>query len=328
MSDINKICKILEYRKRNDLSKVLQNSRSEVSLSSTYGTYLYSILSTFDVYSPLQSYDKLKNLSEGDKKIIFDAVVTLYPPKEESPEITDVRFYLDPTLDNEYEIDENVSYRTQTDESMEQYDIFVSHSHEDYEQVKALVDVVKNYGFSVFLAHRDIKPSAEWGKEILRVLKSAPVFIAYLTPNFKKSNWCDQEVGVGFSNGVKFVPIIALQNTNPYGFIGKFQGLRLPHPQSSGVFRLIRETVNNAYAIVKFLLTDTETKVFARDRIFSKLKTIQNFNSANLIFSALDKMQPFSDEEKMLIITEYEKNEQISNAFSTEKLYKKLKGTQ
>ena len=211
---------------------------------------------------------------------------------------------------------------------MVQYEIFVSHSHEDYYQVKALVDELKNYGFSVFLAHRDIRPSTEWEKEILRVLKSAHLFIAYLTPNFEKSNWCDQEVGIGFANGSKIIPIIASQNTYPYGFIGKFQGLRLPDPRNSGDQDLNHVTYINTSLIVEFLLSDTDTKEFARAKIFSKLKDIHNFNTANLIFTILEKMHPFSDNEKNLIINEYESNDQISHAYSTRLLYKKLKGTQ
>ena len=140
----------MKYGNRNDLAELLQDSSSEINGSTSFGNYLYSILSTFDIYSPLQSYDRLKKLSEGDVKIIFDTVLMLYPPKEKSPEITEVRFYLDYIFDNETKIEENVSYKTQKDENMVQYEIFVSHSHEDYYQVKALVDELKNYGFSVF----------------------------------------------------------------------------------------------------------------------------------------------------------------------------------
>ena len=102
----------------------------------------------------------------------------------------------------------------------------------------------------------------------------------------------------------------------------------MPDPRNSGDQDLNHVTYINTSLIVEFLLSDTDTKEFARAKIFSKLKDIHNFNTANLIFTILEKMHPFSDNEKNLIINEYESNDQISHAYSTRLLYKKLKGTQ
>lgn len=93
--DIEKIRKILKYRGRNELAELLQQSTSRIDESSTYGSYLYSTLSTFEIYSPLEYYEKLKKLSEEDKKEILDAVLEIYPPKEYSPEIVNLKFYVE-----------------------------------------------------------------------------------------------------------------------------------------------------------------------------------------------------------------------------------------
>ena len=47
---------------------------------------------------------------------------------------------------------------------------------------------------------------------------------AILMPGFKESNWCDQEVGVAVGRGVLVIPI--RRGLDPYGFIGKYQGIQ------------------------------------------------------------------------------------------------------
>jgi hypothetical protein len=93
--DIEKIRKILKYKGRHDLAELLRHSTSRINKSSTYGSHLFSTLSTFEIYSPLEFHEKLKELSKEDKKEILNAVLKIYPPKECSPEIVDLTFYVD-----------------------------------------------------------------------------------------------------------------------------------------------------------------------------------------------------------------------------------------
>jgi hypothetical protein len=97
--DIIKIRKILQNNKRNDLADLLQSSRSVLNESSTFGHYSYSTLSTFQIFSPLKQYDILSQLSRDDYNEIKESVLLIYPHKEESPEITSVKFYADFELD-------------------------------------------------------------------------------------------------------------------------------------------------------------------------------------------------------------------------------------
>jgi len=103
-ADIEKVRKILRYRGRSDLAELLQYSASSVDESSTYGSYLFSTLSTFEIYSPIENHERLGNLSENDRKAILDAVLEIYPPKAYSPEITNIQFYVDIDLEPEHEI--------------------------------------------------------------------------------------------------------------------------------------------------------------------------------------------------------------------------------
>ena len=69
------------------------------------------------------------------------------------------------------------------------YHIFLSHSHLDLDMVKVFAEELKLYGFKVFVAHSDIRVSDEWLKVIEKELNSCKIFIAFLTANFKESNW-------------------------------------------------------------------------------------------------------------------------------------------
>ena len=66
---LNLIRKILVTTKhKEDLAELLKFSYGEINQSNTYGSRLYSFLSTFEIYSPLEYHSKLVDLSDIDKK--------------------------------------------------------------------------------------------------------------------------------------------------------------------------------------------------------------------------------------------------------------------
>jgi hypothetical protein len=94
--DVEKIRKILEHRRRQDLAELLSGSTSKIQESGWYSNdYYCSRLSTFEILSPIENYEKLKKLSEEDKKEILNAVLEIHPPKDNSPEIVNLEFYVD-----------------------------------------------------------------------------------------------------------------------------------------------------------------------------------------------------------------------------------------
>ncbi|MDQ6957540.1 MAG: toll/interleukin-1 receptor domain-containing protein [Mariprofundaceae bacterium] len=102
--------------------------------------------------------------------------------------------------------------------------LFISHLAEHKVIMSQLQGVLKEYGISAFVAHKDIEPTKEWQNEIEKALFSMDALVAVLTPNFDKSKWTDQEVGVAIGREVLVIPI--RKGMDPYGFIGKFQGLQ------------------------------------------------------------------------------------------------------
>ncbi len=113
------------------------------------------------------------------------------------------------------------------DDSMWKYNyyrLFISHLSEDKLRAMHIKDLLLQYGIDCFVAHEDISPSKEWQIVIENALSSADALCAILSPNFSKSQWCDQEVGFALGRRKLVVPINC--GMNPYGFIGKWQAIK------------------------------------------------------------------------------------------------------
>ncbi|HMJ34823.1 MAG TPA: toll/interleukin-1 receptor domain-containing protein [Baekduia sp.] len=104
--------------------------------------------------------------------------------------------------------------------------VFVSHTTANKEVAGKLRDWMARVGIECFVAHTDIEPTREWQDVIESALRTCHVVVALLTDDFSKSRWCDQEVGFAVGRGILIVPVRL--GVDPYGFIGKVQGLTLP----------------------------------------------------------------------------------------------------
>lgn len=102
--------------------------------------------------------------------------------------------------------------------------LFLCHLASFKATTAALQSALRRCGISAFVAHVDIEPTKEWQDEIEAGLWSMDALAAILMPGFKESNWTSQEVGIAVGRGVLVVPII--RGLDPYGFIGKYQGLQ------------------------------------------------------------------------------------------------------
>lgn len=98
-NDIKKLRRVLDYKGRQDLSALLVNSISYLDESSTFGSRWYSRLSTFEIKSHPKIQGLIDKLSKEDKDEIFNAVLQVYPVKDNEPEITEVTYYPDFDID-------------------------------------------------------------------------------------------------------------------------------------------------------------------------------------------------------------------------------------
>ena len=102
--DILKLIKLLRYRSNFEIADLLINSNSNLDESSTYGSRWNSVLSRFEILSPIENHTKLNDLSNEKKSTIFKSVLEMYPLRDGCPEITEVMYIPDLDLDSAMEL--------------------------------------------------------------------------------------------------------------------------------------------------------------------------------------------------------------------------------
>jgi len=96
MIPIDDILDILRYRKREDLAEMLRGSSYDLNVSNNYGSRLYSLLTTAEIYSPIDKYELLSKLLPKDEEEIIKALHMHYPVRGSEPEIVSLEFFVDP----------------------------------------------------------------------------------------------------------------------------------------------------------------------------------------------------------------------------------------
>ncbi|MEQ1739836.1 MAG: toll/interleukin-1 receptor domain-containing protein [Methyloglobulus sp.] len=122
-----------------------------------------------------------------------------------------------------------------------QFKLFLSHLASFKAQTAKLQQVLRKYAISSFVAHEDIEPSKEWQIEIEAALHTMDAMAVLLMPGFKESNWCDQEVGFAVGRDVLIIPV--RKGLDPYGFIGKYQGIQAVNKSVAQVAKEIFEVI-------------------------------------------------------------------------------------
>src|SRR5215213_9542259 len=111
--------------------------------------------------------------------------------------------------------------------------LFISHTSSNKLVAGNIRTWMEGYGVDGFVAHTTIEPTSEWVDVIQTALRTCHAMVALLTEDFPTSRWCDQEVGFCVGRGILIVPVRL--GVDPYGFIGRYQGLTPAHRQLSGL---------------------------------------------------------------------------------------------
>jgi len=179
----------------------------------------------------------------------------------------------------------------------EGFRIFLSHKTDVKKETAALKERLRLFGISCFVAHEDIHPTKAWQDEIENALASMDGFVALMTANFHDSDWTDQEVGFAFARGV---PIIAVRlGKDPYGFIGKFQGLSSTWPTA-------------AEDVVKILINN--------DRMFSAytsaLRKCPSWDSGNTLAKVLPGIERLTASQIDELAAAYNETGELRGSFA------------
>jgi hypothetical protein len=94
---IESVLKVLRFRNCHKPATLLRRSRLELEVSNSYGSLLFSQITSAHLYSPIEDCDRLRALSQNEKDHILEALREIYPPRAHDIEITSVDFLVDPS---------------------------------------------------------------------------------------------------------------------------------------------------------------------------------------------------------------------------------------
>lgn len=166
---------------------------------------------------------------------------------------------------------------------------FLSHVSVHKVAVSALKDALALRGIAAFVAHEDIAPSLEWQREIEIALRSMHALVALITPDFHPSAWTDQEVGWALGRGLLVVPVRL--GANPYGFVGKYQGIAGTLDQP--------DTLANS--ITRALLANTQTHGEMRRSLVRAFSEADSTKMATTLCPLVLGVIDFTDDEKSML---------------------------
>lgn len=186
------------------------------------------------------------------------------------------------------------------------FKLFLSHKAEYKRETAAFKDCMATYGVSCFVAHEDIEPTAEWQAEIERALLSMDALAALLTPNFSDSHWTDQEVGAAVGRRVQVISIRL--GKDPYGFIGKYQGVPGHGLKSTDLAKKVYELLWN--------LPHLKAKLV--ESLVTRFKTAGSFEHANNLMEYVERLDTLSPHLIDQLDLAYQSNRQVRNAWKVE----------
>ena len=161
------------------------------------------------------------------------------------------------------------------------FKLFLSHLAAFKVKTSHLKIELEKYGISSFVAHEDIEPGTEWQIEIEKGLFSMDALCAILMPGFKDSQWTDQEIGFALGRDLLVIPV--RKDLDPYGFIGKYQGIQSKGKNigevAKAIFTIIStndKTKTNYINIITELFLLSNSKIEISNRL-NAIKAIKGF---------------------------------------------------
>lgn len=180
--------------------------------------------------------------------------------------------------------------------------LFITHLSSFKAQTSHLQNALRKYGISGFVAHEDIEPTREWLIEIEKALFSMDALAAILMPGFHESNWTDHEVGVAVGRDVLVIPI--RRGLDPYGFIGRYQGLQAKDRTVSQV----------ASATFEILLSNPKTATKMLDCLVSQFLMSGTTNDAKHWLELLGKAGVLPERHGEKLREGFSNNETLSKS--------------
>ena len=136
--------------------------------------------------------------------------------------------------------------------------LFISHRDIHKAAAKKLASELENFGISAFVAHDTIEPMKTWQNEIQKGLETMEIMLTFVTDDFHKSVWTNQEVGFALGRDIPVISL-KLESRDPPGFISAVQALKgkLVNPTGSvpALYSLIASAIGDDVRLKQGLVT-------------------------------------------------------------------------
>ncbi|MCH7879176.1 MAG: toll/interleukin-1 receptor domain-containing protein [candidate division Zixibacteria bacterium] len=185
--------------------------------------------------------------------------------------------------------------------------LFVSHVSAEKDFAVNLKLELNEYGVSSFVAHEDVEPTREWLNEIEAALFSADALLALFTPEFPESEWTDQELGVAIGRTLPVIPI--RKGMDPYGFVGKFQGIT---PFQNDTNKLAVEIYDSLWKQDKLERQLTDSLIY-------RFENSKSFDDTNRLMIELRRIRTILPNELTRLRTASSRNGQVKGAYRAER---------
>ena len=181
--------------------------------------------------------------------------------------------------------------------------LFISHRDSSKWGVKKLADALALLGVDCFVAHEDIEPTRAWQAEILKALESMDVMLAYVTDDFFKSPWTNQEIGFALARETRIVSV-KMENIDPQGFVSSEQALTGKGKQPDDLAKQVVDIIiNSGVGLEGFKQASIE-----------EFRLSDSFKNAERNFERLKKIKHYSEEEIDELVEAFNLNEINWNA--------------
>lgn len=189
--------------------------------------------------------------------------------------------------------------------------VFLSHLAKHKVFAFQLQAALTKYGICSFVAHKDIKPDAEWQKEIEKALQTCHALVALLNDGFKQSDWTDQEVGYALGRDI---PVFSVSlDMAPYGLFGKRQAFPGKGKDAPTIARELYEAYRE-HSKTSHMVTDTVVDTMA-DTIIDEFCRSNSFADAKANIERVKKLEIWKPEYSARLRDAVKNNDQVGAAW-------------
>lgn len=153
----------------------------------------------------------------------------------------------------------------------------------------------------------------DFTERLFEELQKCNIFFMLLSKNFSSSKYTDQETGIAINLGIPIFPI-CIDDTVPYGFASKLNGLKCKVPFEE----------NKIIKIVESVTTKPIPDSKELNELIEELNNSSTYSEAASLSNVIAHFSDFSNEQINKLATAYLSNPEIYGSYIASPLIKRI----